>query len=43
MELNNYGVDVYAGTGNIRKIRLNRVRLDNVNQPNHLSNWRYWT
>lgn len=35
MELNNYGVDVYAGTGNIRKIRLKRVRLDNVNQPNH--------
>ena len=35
MELNNFGVDVYAGTGNIRKVRLQRVRPDNVNKPNH--------
>ncbi|CKH08965.1 Protein of unknwon function (DUF3310) [Fusobacterium polymorphum] len=37
LELNNYGMEVYAGAKNIRKVRIKSkyMRPDNVNQPNH--------
>lgn len=36
MELNNYGIESYASSGNVRKIRVKKyMRPDNVNQPNH--------
>lgn len=35
-EIENYGFETYAGTGNVRKIRVKKyMRPDNVNQPNH--------
>ena len=35
-EIENYGIESYASSGNVRKVRVKKyMRLDNVNQPNH--------